>query len=1067
MRAPSLPHAIIAATALVPSVSYAAGEVNFSREVQPILSDKCFACHGFDPETREADLRLDTFEGATKNSGGICAIVPGDPAKSEAWLRIQTKDEDDIMPPKKSHKTLDDREKDILKRWIEQGAKYQKHWAFEAPKRPAPPAVKDEAWARNAIDRFIAGKLDSVGLKPASEADRQTLARRLWLDLTGLPPSPEEVETFVKDPAPDAYEQLVRRLMDSPQWGEHRGRYWLDAARYADTHGLHFDNFREMWPYRDWVINAFNRNQPFDLFTVEQIAGDLLPKPSREQLIATGFQRCNATTNEGGTIDDENLANYANDRVTTLSWVWLGLSANCAACHDHKFDPIRQQDFYSMAAYFRNTTQPPKDGNIRESRPILYLPKQDDEKRFNELQGELKVLRGERAKVRGEAEKEFAKWVHKATAADLEVSSEKLILDQLLNDSTEIRTRNPNLNWQDDGKFGRVVALGADGIELGNVADFERDQPFSVAAWVKLPKDLKTGTIAARFDDRGETRKGWSLFLEDGKIGLRLSPGDPKQEIRAVTKRGATKPDAWIHFCATYDGSGNPTGIRISADGKEQPTNPSGNALSSSIRSEVPLRIGRRETGTPLTGAFVQGIRIYGRRLITEEVSALQQLPALRIALATPLPPPEPPKDEKDTTEQKDAPPKKPEGRTPAQTTALREFYLGNKVPELHRLGTQLATLETEDTLLKSRAGVTLVQEEKSGSEAMANILMRGQYDKLGDKVTPATFAALHQSRSDAPKNRLGLAQWLVAKENPLTARVTVNRFWQELFGTGLVRTSEDFGVMGERPSNPELLDWLAVEFQESGWDVKRLFTLMVMSATYRQAAITTPEKRERDPQNRLLSRGPRFRMDAEMIRDYALAASGSLVPKVGGPSVKPYQPEGVWEAVAMPESNTRFYKRDSGEGLYRRSLYTFWKRAAPPALMDILNAPSRETCAVRRERTNTPLQALATLNDPQFVEAARKLAELALKQPETDSQKAIAFIAQRVLLRPLSDQERTIVSETFTTAEREFNERPDSAKSFLSVGESKTDTSLSAPRLAALSLVANQLLCLDEALNK
>ena len=1066
----------IGAAAFLRTPATAADEIVFNRDIQPILSDKCYACHGFDPKTREADLRLDTFEGATADNAGTHAIVPGDPAKSEAWARIITKDEDDLMPPKKSHKKLSDAEKELIKRWIEQGAKYQKHWAFELPQKPALPEVKKPIWARNGIDRFILAALEKAGMEPAPEADRRTLARRVSLDLTGLPPTPEEVEVFVKDPAADAYEQYVRRLMDSPHWGEHRGRYWLDAARYGDTHGLHFDNFREMWPYRDWVISAFNRNQPFDLFTIEQIAGDLLPKPNRDQLIATGFQRCNITTNEGGTIDDENLANYANDRVTTLSWIYLGLSANCAACHDHKFDPITQRDFYSMAAFFRNTTQPAKDGNIRDSRPVFYLPKAEDEKRFAELQTEVQEARKAHGQRRSETEKTFGEWVAKASVADLDISSEKRVLALPLTGDLNGHgpagpiTLNQQTVWRDDGKLGKTPDLDAQGIEVGHLADFEKDQAFSVAAWVRIPKEAKNGAVVARLDDRGATRLGWALSVEEGKVSFRLSPGDAKAEIRATTNKAGIKADTWHHVAATYDGSGTSAGIRLAIDGKEESVSVAGQTLgNASIRTPVTLRLGRREFGAPLTGGSVQDVRIFERKLAPPEIRALQQIPALRVALATPLPPPAP-ANPPAPNGQSAAPPKKdeqPNGRTPQQTAALLEFYLGNKDGELAKLADRLTALEAEDKQIKARSSTTLIQEEKKDSEPMAHILVRGAYDKPGDQVPAATFSALHGFPANAPKNRLGLAQWLVAKENPLTARVTVNRFWQELFGTGLVRTSEDFGIMGDRPSHPELLDWLALEFQASGWDVKRLFTLMVTSSAYRQSAVTTPEKRERDPQNRLLSRGPRFRMDAEMIRDYALAVSDTLVRKLGGPSVRPYQPEGVWEAVAMPESNTRNYKRDSGEALYRRSMYTFWKRAAPPALMDILNAPSRETCTVRRERTNTPLQALATLNDPQFVEAARKLAELAIQSQGDDTEKAIDYLAQRVLLRPLTVDERKIVSSTYTAAEREYSERPEHAKQFTAIGESKPLASIPPTKLAAMSIVANQLLCLDEALNK
>ena len=1043
---------VLSFTAVLASVAASAVEarVTFNHDVRPILSDKCYFCHGFDPKTRKADRRLDTPDGAMAELDGVRAIVPGDLKKSEAWLRIITEDKDEVMPPPKSHKTLKAEEKEILKRWIEQGAKYERHWSFEPPRRAALPAVKDGAWVRNPIDAFVLAGLEGAGLKPAPEADRRTLARRLSLDLTGLPPKPEVVEAFVNDTAPDAYEKLVAKFMAKPQWGEHRGRYWLDAARYADTHGIHIDNYREIWPYRDWVIAAFNRNQRFDEFTVEQIAGDLLPNPTRDQLIATGFHRCNATTSEGGTIDEEILAIYANDRVTTTSWVWLGLTANCAACHDHKFDPITQKDFYAMAAFFRNTSQPAKDGNVKDTKPVLYLPLTADEKRFAELPKDLDVGRAALAQRRGVAAKDFAEWIATAKPGQVEISSASLEVQLPLAEGKGVDVRGEShgeaasfkatgpIEWRDGGKTGRAPAFtnGAD-FDLGDLADFDREQPFSVGAWVNVPANFKDGAIVARMDDR-KGLQGWELFVQGRNFGAQLASAQPAGALRVVSKNPTVRAGKWQHVLVTYDGSGTSGGFRLFLDGRVQPVVASGN-LKGTTRAAVPLRVGRRETKSRFDGGQVQDVRVYSRELGTGEARSLPEEQGLQAAFAV-----------------------APEKRTPAQKAALLNFYVDNLDGPSIGIAFRIEELEEEKTAIEGRATVSHIQQEKPG-EAMANILMRGAYDKLGEEVRPAGFSALPAMPADAPKNRLGLARWLMAPENPLTARVTVNRFWQEIFGTGLVKTPEDFGAQGERPSNQELLDWLAVEFRESGWDVKKFFTLIVTSATYRQGALITPEKLEKDPEDRLLSRGPRFRMDAEMVRDYVLAASGTLSPTMGGPGTRPYQPDNIWEVVGLGGAR---YTQDKGENLYRRTIYNFWKRQSPSPNMEVFNAPTREACTVRRERTNTPLQALVTLNDPQFVEAARRLAEAALKE-NGDTSAAIAKMAGRVLLRPLSAAETAVVMRSEGDLEKQFTANPAGTKAFLAIGESKPDPALPAARLAALTMVASQLLNLDEALNK
>jgi len=1050
------------AAALVAGALFAtlatAAELQFNRDIRPLLSENCLACHGPDPGARKAGLRLDTREGLfgeTKKEGPV--VLPGKPDQSALWKRITTSDADDLMPPPDSHKELKPEQRDLLKQWIARGAQWQPHWAFIAPERPAVPG-SSKSVGRNPIDNFIAAKLAEKGLAMNPEADRRTLARRLALDLTGLPPTPEMVTEFVNDPSPDYYETYVRRLMDSPQWGEHRARYWLDAARYADTHGLHFDNYREMWPYRDWVISAFNRNQPFDQFVVEQVAGDLLPDPEPEQLIATGFHRCNLTTNEGGTIEEENLAIYATDRVSTTGWVFLGLTANCAECHDHKFDPITQKDFYSLSAFFRNTTQTGFDGNVKDGRnaAITVINDPADQLRWDALPGLIDTAKSRVEQRRQEAAPDFTQWLASTRPADLadRVPTKDLVVQVPFNEGkgreaagvaggATTFTAAGDVEWKPDGKLGPAPVLKAGAtFSLGNVGDFERDQPFSYGAWVKAPGGRSEAVLARM--DQNQGHRGWDLFTHDRNYAVHLINTWPDNALKVVTTDNPLKPDEWQHVFVSYDGSGKAKGVKIFINGGEAKVKAESDKLTETIRTEAPLRVGQRSKDQVLTGGQVQDVRVYARKLEPAEVKALATdgVPLALLAVAA-------------------------DQRTEAQNKSLFEHYLVSADAPSQAVTARLASLERERDELRNRYPVTHVQREKLDSMPMAAILFRGQYSQPRDKVEAAPPAALPPLPDGAPRNRLGLAQWLVSPANPLVTRVTVNRFWQELFGTGLVKTTEDFGIMGENPVNQALLDWLAVEFRESGWDVKHLFRLMVSSSAYRQDAAVTPEKLEQDRDNRLLSRGPRFRMDAEMVRDYALAASGLLVPAIGGPSVKPYQPDGLWEAVAMPESNTRKYQRDSGDALYRRSMYTFWKRAAPPASMDIFNAPSREVSCTRRERTNTPLQALATLNDPQFVEAARHLAEVALGETGGDSGRAVGVVAERLLARALRPGERAVVQDTLREFTRFYAAQPDEAAKLITVGESKPDAALPAPQLAALTMVANQLMNLDEVLNK
>src|SRR5579885_124093 len=1033
-----------------------AAPVDFQRAVRSILSNNCFACHGPDKDTRMAGLRLDLKEEALAPRKNGAAIGPGSPEKSRLYQRITAESAARRMPPAYSHKTLTEEQKETLRRWIAEGAPWQQHWSFVAPVRPAGPAVKTKGWARNPIDAFILARLEAEGLKPAPEADRRTLIRRVSLDLTGLPPTPEEVEAFVGDRSKNAYEKVVDRLLASPHWGEHRARYWLDAARYADTHGIHVDNYREMWPYRDWVINAFNRNLSFDRFTIEQLAGDLIPNRTLDQQIATGFHRCNVTTNEAGIIEAEFDAIYAKDRVDTTGAVWLGLTVGCATCHDHKFDPISQRDFYSMAAFFRNTTQPIMDGNAPDTPPIVVVPNEEDRGRWSELIAQEAELRRRMQERRGGPDATFDAWLaageHKSLAMPLEAASQTLALSfgqdlKLATGGSQIALPLPDgvtLGPASDPGRKALHFAKESSLPLPN-ADISSDQPFAVAAWIYFPPGDDSFTVASQSNPE-EQNRGWAIDIQARVAGLRLTAGEKDTiQVRAGHLE-QLKPGTWNHLAVSYDGSREQLGLALYLNGRAVPTQGAGDQnthLSGGIRTDAPLRLGR-EGRRYFAGGALADFRVFNRAISEEEARLISLWPVIEGARA------------------------KAAGElTAAEREALHLVYLNRRDAAYREQDAQLRSLLAERRAIRDRGAITLVMEERQDSTPMAHILYRGQYDQPREAVEPNVPAALPPMAASLPRNRMGLARWLVDPANPLTARVTVNRFWQEVFGTGIVKTAEDFGSQGQPPSHPELLDWLAVEFRESGWDVKRFFRLLVTSTAYRQSAATTPEKLSKDPDNRLLARGPRFRMDGEMVRDYALAASGLLAPLIGGPSVKPYQPEGVWEAVAMVGSNTRFYHQDSGESLYRRSLYTFWKRAAPPASMEIFNAPTRETCTVRRERTDTPLQALVTMNDPQFVEAARHLAGRAMEAAPQDLDRQIDFLTARLLARSFDEKERDVTRRAYADYLRYYDAHPEDASKLLAVGESPADSALPAAEYAAMTMVANQVMNLDEVLNK
>ncbi len=1025
--------------------------LEYNRDIRPILADACFACHGVDGAARQADLSLDLRQAAI-DSG---AIEPGKPSESSMIDRILTTDPERIMPPPKSHKKLSDAQKETLRKWVEQGADYQPHWSLIAPKKSEPPAVKNAQWVCNPIDQFILAQLEANGLSPAPEADLNTLARRAALDLTGLPPTPQQLADLRADQSPTAYENYVDRLLNAPEWGEHRGRYWLDYARFADTHGIHFDNYREMWSYRDWVIGAFNRNLPFDQFAIEQLAGDLLPEPTLDQRIASGFNRCNITTNEGGVIPEEYVVLYARDRTETASTVFLGLTAGCAVCHDHKFDQFTQREFYSLSAFFNNSTQNPMDGNVKDTPPIVQVPALEDRDKVPAVKAKLAEQEQAIKRLRDDLRKPYEQWLNDPASAQLlgwnAVPADGLIAHAPLDEGT-----GEFLHWIVGGQLQRVALGKAGSWDSGQVAasawvnqpqnspllpdvgNFDTSDPFSIALWVRVP-DNANGALLARMDEAADFR-GWDVWMQNGRIGTHIVSSWPKDALKVVSQ-SAIPANRWAHIAITYDGSARLEGVKIYVDGQLQAVQAEAKELKGSIRTQTPLRLGQRSASPGPANSRLQDLRFYNRVLSTAEADQLRSRTRLFYLRGKVTP------------------------RSAEEETELYDQYLSSFNETYQQAVLAKNATKTELDQLISRGTIAHVMQEKA-EPPMAFILFRGEYDKRRDQVQPATPDSLPPFPSDLPRNRLGLAKWLMLPENPLTARVTVNRFWQEVFGTGIVRTSGDFGVTGELPSHPELLDWLAIDFRESGWNVKAFFRQLVTSATYRQSAQVTPAKLQADRDNRWLSRGPRFRMDAEMVRDYALAASNLLVRKQGGPSVKPYQPPGVWEAVAMIGSNTRDYREDMGENIYRRSLYTFWKRSAPPASMDIFNAPSRETCTVRRERTNTPLQALVTLNDPQYVEAAKILAADVIKQSAEDEGR-LSLIGQRVLARDWKAEERPILLSSLADLRAGYRDNQGDAEKLLAVGQSKAPADIDARELAAWTMLINQIMNLDEVLNK
>jgi hypothetical protein len=1078
-------------TASVAPAQVAVKPVDFNRDIRPILSDTCFKCHGPDEKQRMANLRLDDTEGLFVDRGGYRIIVPGNAAQSKLYQKISSKDESFLMPPTYSGRTLTAKQIELIKAWIDQGAKWEMLWSFVPPKRPPVPEVKDKAWPRNPIDNFILARLETEGLKPSPETDKATLLRRVYFDLTGLPPTPAEIDAFLADHSPDAYEKRVNQLLASPHYGERMAMPWLDMARYSDTHGYHIDSLRDMWAWRDWLIKAFNQNMPYDEFTIEQIAGDLLPNATQDQKIASGFNRNHMITLEGGAIPEEYHVEYVVDRVSTTSTAFLGLTMGCARCHDHKFDPITQKDFYRFFAFFNTVPERGLDGFTGNAVPVLPMPSHDQQQQLDSFN--TRIANALAALPEKEILAQRTDWQRSALASLPEPTREGLTayfpLDSDLTDAS---------GFHHDGKAVRgevvyeeaAVAKGADfspetQVSFGNSGDFARAQPFSLGLWAR-----PSGVVAINFLQKrtaGEHWQGWELVDDtpkyDGRqrvmahIVLRLANRWPDDAMEVQTK-DPVQLDSLRHLLIAYDGSGKASGIEFHVDGKRVEAATLKDQLRGDFRTAAPLEAGDQSLGTPFEGRM-DDLRIYNRKLSDSEVEDLAiRLPARALLMAldgrpaqeiAALQPEKPPEDVQigmaDKAETKEA---KEKGLEEGRQTRLTEYFLKYGAPEKERqLYAQLKELRTEKEKLEDAVPTVMIMAEMKKPRDTF-VLGRGQYDNPKDKVSAGVPAFLPPMAPGLPTNRLGLAKWIVNPANPLAARVAVNHYWEEYFGTGIVKTSEDFGSQGEQPSNPLLLDWLATEFVRVGWDVKAMQRLIVTSATYRQSSRVAPELVERDPENRLLAHGPRFRLPAELIRDNALAVSGLLDDRIGGPSVYPYQPKGLWEEMAFGSGfSGQTYTESTGRDLYRRSMYTIWKRTVPPAALVTFDAPDREKCTARRSVTNTPLQALVLLNDPTYVEAARFLAARMLTQGGKTDAARINYAFRLATGRIPDPQERAVLVEAAQAALADYRLHSGEATALLNVGASRSDPKLDPKELAAWTTVAGIILNLDETITK
>ena len=1025
--------------------------VDYNFHIQPLLSDRCYACHGPDDNAREADLHLYTEEGALaeKLQSGGYAIVPKRPGRSELMHRIISSDPETVMPPPESNLTLSDYEIALINRWIEQGAEWKPHWAFIPPTLPPIPSVQDEMWSENDIDRFILARIEREGLVPSEEADQERLLRRVTLDLTGLPPTLEEINDFLSDNTPGSYERVVDRLLDSEAYGERMATEWMDLSRYADSHGYHADGIRTMWPWRDWVIKAFNENMPYDEFVTWQLAGDLLPNATREQILATGFHRNHPMTAEGGVIDEEYRLEYVADRTNTTARAFLGLTMECARCHDHKFDPVSQAEYFQLSAFFNNVNELGMTGDDGNAGPLLMMPTPEEETVLEQKRDRIQNLE---AALNARAEEVKQKGLHADVRIPENVLDSELVsyfpFDQTSGDITpnmapegkEGKTGGGTLTSV-KGQSGQAVNFDSDYdfLEVAEAGNFERIDPFSVAVWIRPDTSGAYTRIVGNAFHKNTYWRGWEVYLDSlNHLSVRLIHALPHNYLHVRSKEPVAVSD-WTHTAFTYDGSSRANGVQLYLQGQRVPARIEYDNLYKSILpvdglyrpTSRPLRIGRsyRAFGGD-DGIFIgdmDELKIYSRQLTASDVAML--------------------------------------ANTSAQGDELAVFlnYYDQNYQELLK---ELQEARAEEEAAVNEVMEVMVMEEMTEPRS-THVLERGLYDQPREQVAPGTPSVLGSLPDDIPPTRLGLAKWLFSPEQPLTARVTVNRYWMMFFEQGLVSTPEDFGNQGALPSHPALLDYLAVSFVTSGYDLKALVKSIVMSATYRQSSLAPPELQELDPTNLLLARGPRHRLSAEMVRDNALAASGLLVNQVGGPSVKPYQPPGLWIEKGNFSQFLLHYKRDEGEALYRRSLYTFIRRTSPPPTMLVFDAPDRSTCFVRRQNTNTPLQALVLMNDPQFVEASRALAERVQREIPGDIALQIEHGFRLATGRRPSEKEVELMTNLHAQEKMRFAEHPADIDSLFAVGDLVADASFDRTNTAALTMVAQLILNHDEAYTK
>jgi mono/diheme cytochrome c family protein len=1036
---------LVGLAALVAALSQ--GAVEFNRDVRPILSDKCFGCHGPDAKTKNIPLRLDIEDQAKADLGKRFAIVPGQPENSEIIKRITAEQIFKKMPPPSSGHAVSEAELATLKQWISEGAKWQKHWSFLPVTKPTPPQTSNNSWSRNAIDRFLLARLDKEGLKPSPEASKEKLLRRVTLDLTGLPPTPEEQRAFLADSSTNAYEKVIDRLLATPAFGERLAARWLENARYADSNGYQFDGERVMWRWRDYVIDSFHKNKPFNQFIVEQVAGDLMPNATREQIVGTGFNRNHRGNTEFGIVPEEYAVEYVVDRVETTSAVFLGLTMGCARCHNHKYDPFTQKEFYQFYAYFNNIPENGRAMKYGNSPPLIAAPTKEEEAGLAALDRKIRAAEESMSKRRADIDRLMSNWeksgAAKSQAYWLPLTNRRAKLS--FENPDETRANMGEVRFV-PGRVGNAVELkGGAYLDAGfDAAPFDIEDRFTITASIKSDT-MPNGAIFSRMDDKPKGR-GFGLEARQGKIHVHFTSDFDDDAIRMDSEAVVLQANTWQHVALTFDGSRMAEGVRVYVDGKPVKLKTEIDSLyrpfvNAGNRFPHPFRMGagggpeRRFTG------LIDEVAIWSRVLAPDAVAILGRVEALSKLAAI-----------------------DPAKRDASAWRQLRGAFLESAAPaELRDEQAKLNALYQDREAMERSFPTVMVMKEMT-ERRPTTILLRGEYNKPGEHVEPGLPSMLPPLPSNEPNNRLGLARWMVGKDNPLTARVTVNRFWQMIFGTGLVKTSEDFGSQGEWPSHPELLDWLAADFMESGWNTKALFKQVLSSAAYRQDSKVSPDLLNRDPENRLLARGPRLRLPAETVRDQALAASGLLSAKVGGPSVKPYQPAGLWEEQSM---QNMYYTQGHGEDLYRRSLYMYWKRTIAPPMMTNFDASTREACAVRENRTNTPLQALNLMNDVTFLEAGRQIGRRMLAEGGPSDEAKLRYGFQLVLARAPQAKELEVLKSSLSYHRDFFSSDPKRTEKFLAKGESKLAAGIDLREQAAYMAIGSLLLNLDEAVTK